>query len=91
MTPMRWRVIDPSGLHARPAARFVKAMHAAGLSGTVTKGDKSANVVSILEILGLGVDAGEVVTLDLNRDADDVLLGLNDLIEPCSDGANVSD
>ncbi len=85
MAARRWRVIDPSGLHARPAARFVRAMHAAGVEGTVSKGDKVASVGSILEILGLGVDAGEVIVLDLSEQADDVIAGLADLIEPCND------
>ena len=85
MAARRLRVIDPSGLHARPAARFVRAMHAAGVEGTVCKGDKVASVGSILEILGLGVDAGEVIVLDLSEQADDVIASLADLIEPCND------
>jgi len=90
MTARRWRVIDPSGLHARPAARFVKAMHAAGVEGTVMKGDKVASVGSILEILGLGVDTGEVIVLELSEQADDAIAGLADLIEPCNEDGECS-
>jgi phosphotransferase system HPr (HPr) family protein len=52
-------VHNPSGLHARPAATFVKA--AAGFRSqisiqNVTRGSKAANAKSLLGILGCGVE-----------------------------------
>ncbi|WP_298338028.1 HPr family phosphocarrier protein [Ferrimicrobium sp.] len=85
MTARTYRVIDPSGLHARPAARLVKAMHAAGAQGTLRKGDRVADVCSILEILGLGIDNGEVIVLDVNPEGESVVASLSDLLEPLID------
>jgi phosphotransferase system HPr-like phosphotransfer protein len=65
-------------------------MHAAGVEGTVMKGDKVASVGSILEILGLGVDAGDVIVLELSEQADDAIAGLADLIEPCNEDGECS-
>ncbi|WP_298211565.1 HPr family phosphocarrier protein [Ferrimicrobium sp.] len=82
MTARTFRVIDPSGLHARPAAQLVKAMNAAGAQGTLAKGDRVADVRSILEILGLGVDAGDLIVLDVNQEAESALGSLASLLEP---------
>lgn len=85
MQRRRLRVIDPSGLHARPAARLVKAMHGGGVVGTIAKGDRSANVQSILEILALGIDQGDVVVVELSDEAGLVLETLSDLLEATDD------
>ncbi|MGC9155504.1 MAG: HPr family phosphocarrier protein [Ferrimicrobium sp.] len=85
MAARTFRVIDPSGLHARPAAQLVKAMHAAGAQGTLSKGDRVADVGSILEILGLGIDNGDVIVLDVNQEAESVFASLEHLLEPLTD------
>lgn len=78
-------VRNPSGLHARPAALFVRA--AAGYRSTVrvrntTRPGDSVDAKSILGVLGLGVSKGHV--LELIADGDDegeAIAGLTDLIE----------
>ncbi|MCL5973382.1 MAG: HPr family phosphocarrier protein [Ferrimicrobium sp.] len=75
------RAIDPSGLHARPAARLVKTMNAAGVTGTVAKGERVADLHSILEILALGIDRGDIVELELSEGEAEVLERLQDIFE----------
>lgn len=59
-------VSNPSGLHARPAARLVEA--AAGCEGLVeiknlTTGSAFANAKSILGVLALGVECGHEIII----------------------------
>ncbi len=56
-------ITDEVGLHARPAALFVRA--AAGFSATITvaRGDRSADAKSLLEVLQLEAGRGAVITV----------------------------
>lgn len=70
------------GLHARPAAEFVKG--AAGFPGTVElrANGKTANGRSLLSVLSLGVKAGDTVTLRVEGpEAADALERLVRLLE----------
>lgn len=76
-------VRNPSGLHARPAAAFVKA--AAGFRSDIrvanlTTGSPEVNARSILAVLGLGVSPGHRIRLraegEDEADAARVLAGL---------------
>ncbi|WP_255953499.1 HPr family phosphocarrier protein [Streptomyces odontomachi] len=52
------------GLHARPAANFVRAAVAAGVPVTIAKGDGApVNAASLLAVLGLGGENGDEVVL----------------------------
>ena len=58
-------VASASGLHARPAALFVKAAMAAPVKVTICKpGGKPANAASALSVLALGVKRGMTVLLE---------------------------
>lgn len=67
MPERRVRVAAPEGLHARPAARFVRAVQDSGLPVRVARADGAGagevNAASILGVLGLGVRRGEEVVL----------------------------
>lgn len=59
-------VRNPSGLHARPAATFVRA--AAGFRSDVRvvnldRGERSASAKSIIGVMGLGVSRGHRITI----------------------------
>ncbi len=54
---------DPAGLHARPAALFVKAASRFKSTITVQAGAKRANAKSIVDVLKLGARQGTVVTI----------------------------
>jgi len=51
------------GLHARPAAIFAKAAAAAAVPVQISKGGAPVNARSMLSLLTLGAEHGEVVTL----------------------------
>jgi phosphotransferase system HPr (HPr) family protein len=79
-------VRNPSGLHARPAALFVKT--AGGFSSNVQvtnltrNPDKSAAARSLLGVLGLGVSAGHEIRITADgADADAAIETLRDLVE----------
>ena len=58
-----------SGLHARPAAIFVKAAAALPVKVRVlVEGKKPANAASMLAILSLGAKLGSEVTLEADED-----------------------
>lgn len=72
------------GLHARPAARFTRAVaELAPLHVTITDADgRSADAASILSVLALGIPNGAVVTLSsTDRGAVAALDGLVSLLE----------
>jgi len=68
-------VFAPEGLHARPAANFVRSVILSGHQVTVTnEAGRSASGESILEVLSLGVKSGQTVVLEVNGpSADEVL------------------
>jgi phosphocarrier protein HPr len=70
------------GLHARPAAMFVRTAKQFGSAIKVTHGERKANAKSILSVLTLGVDQGAVITLYAEgEDADQALEALEALVE----------
>lgn len=52
-----------AGLHARPAAIFVKTANRFTSAITVTNGAKTANAKSIVQVLTLGAKQGTTVTI----------------------------
>lgn len=54
---------DEAGLHARPAAQFVKAASRFSSTITVQAGEKKANAKSIMQVLTLGARQGTTVTI----------------------------
>lgn len=78
-------VRNPSGLHARPAAEFVRAASGFTADVRVTNltrdEDRSASAKSVLGVMGLGVARGHRVRLDADgADADAAVSTLVDLI-----------
>lgn len=79
-------VRNPSGLHARPAATFVRA--AAGFASEVQvtnltrDPERSASAKSVLAVMGLGVSSGHEIRLSADGpDADEALDTLSRLVE----------
>ena len=70
-----------AGLHARPAARFVKTAKGFSSEITVTRGGREANAKSPLKIMTLGAKQGETITIRADGDdADEAVTALVDLI-----------
>ncbi|MFB2583384.1 HPr family phosphocarrier protein [Herbiconiux liukaitaii] len=65
MTSRTVTVGASTGLHARPAALFVKAVAASGHAVQITAKEKSANAASLLSVMSLGIGHGEEVALEV--------------------------
>lgn len=75
-------IINPSGLHARPASTFVKEAQKFKSSLTLDRDGKTVNGRSILAVLSLGAGTGSKVTLSLDgEDEEAALARLVDLIQ----------
>lgn len=69
------------GLHARPAALFVRTAKQFRSTIRATHSDREANAKSILSVLTLGAEQGAVVTICAEgEDADQALEALADLV-----------
>ena len=70
------------GLHARPAAQFVRTAKQFNSDVKVTHGEREANAKSILGVLTLGANQGAVITIHAKgEDAEQALTALEALIE----------
>ncbi len=70
-------VHHPEGLHARPAAEFVKLANRFKSTITVRLNGREANGKSIMSVMGLGANAGAQVDLGVSGDdADEAMQAL---------------
>jgi phosphocarrier protein HPr len=73
-------VASKVGLHARPAAVFVKAVAASGMPVTIAKeGAEPVDAASILGVMTLGAEHGDEVVL--TAEGDDAERVLDELVE----------
>jgi phosphotransferase system HPr (HPr) family protein len=68
-----------AGLHARPAARFVKTAKEFSAEITVIKGDKEANAKSPLKVMTLAAKKGDGITI--RAEGDDAQEAVDALVE----------
>jgi len=80
-------IASSHGLHARPAKLFSAAAKDSGLDVTIAKVDgKAVNAASILGVISLGANTGDVVTLSVEGDgAEGVLDQLAGMLETDQD------
>jgi phosphotransferase system HPr (HPr) family protein len=70
-------VIDPAGLHARPAAQFVRTASRFESRITIRAGERTADAKSLIALLGLTIRPQSQVTLAADGpDADAALAAL---------------
>ena len=62
------RITNPAGLHARPAAEFVKRAKASPSTVKVTANGKTVNAKSMLGILKLGATLGTTISVEVDGD-----------------------
>lgn len=76
-------VVNPLGLHARPAALFVQAVSRYKEARVwVSKADETVDGKSIMSLLLLGVMPGETITVSVEgKEAAAVMAALEDLFE----------
>lgn len=74
MTSRTATIASAHGLHARPAALFVQAVNDSGLTVNIEKDGRDAPAGSILGVISLAINQGDVVTVTADGDgADEVL------------------
>jgi len=77
MPDLRLTVIDPSGLHARPAARFVQAASRFASRIAIRHDGREADAKSLIALLGLTIRPSSEITLTADGpDADEALAAL---------------
>lgn len=84
MATITLTVNHASGLHARPAAKFVQTAVTFPCAITVKNllADKSANAKSILSVLTLGVNQGTQIEIEANGEKEvEALEALKTLVE----------
>jgi phosphotransferase system HPr (HPr) family protein len=76
-------VADPSGLQARPAARFVQAAARFESRIVIRYGDREADAKSLIALLGLTIRPSSEITLSaVGPDADAALSTLSAELSP---------
>ncbi|HZY66226.1 MAG TPA: HPr family phosphocarrier protein [Rubrobacteraceae bacterium] len=74
-------VVPEEGLHARPAAKFVKTAKDYSSDIKVIKGDTEANAKSSLNLMTLGATQGDKLTIRAEgEDEDEAVEALAELI-----------
>ena len=74
-------IINELGLHARPAAEFVRCVQKMKCEVTIRKGDGHFSAGSILEVLSANLDCGDRIILEaIGPDADQALDRLEKLL-----------
>jgi len=75
-------IVNELGLHARPAAEFVRCVQACRSEVTIWKGDETFSGGSILEVLCANLDCGVRVVLEaIGPDAENALDQLEELLQ----------
>ena len=86
---IRLQVIDPAGLHARPAARFVQAASRFSSRIVIREDGREADAKSLIALLGLTIRPSSEITLAAEGpDADEALAALAAELAPYVDRAS---
>ena len=83
------RVVNPLGLHARPAAEFVKLANRFRAAVEVRKDELTVNGKSIMGVMMLAAECGS--TLRIKTDDDDALEAMEALMALIADGFHEMD
>ena len=65
MQQFTYTITDPIGLHARPAGLLVRAARALDSTVTIRRGDRSVSAVELMNLMSMGVQQGEQVTVTI--------------------------
>ena len=83
MAELQLMVIDPAGLHARPAAKVVKVASRFVSRIVLRSGDRTVDVKSLIALLGLTIrPMAEISLIAHGPDAEDALAALVDELGP---------
>ncbi|MEO0025047.1 MAG: hypothetical protein RL196_1488 [Actinomycetota bacterium] len=69
-------VLDPVGLHARPAALIVKLVKESGLDVEFTNGDITVKGNSALRLMSLKIKSGSSLSVSVDTDDQEIIDGI---------------
>ena len=82
MKSFEYVITEPVGIHARPAGMLNKEARKYKSAILVHRGDKSANVLRLMALMGLGVKCGETVTFTIEGEDEEVAFaGIKEFVE----------
>ena len=65
-------VMDPVGIHARPAGLLAKEAKQYTSSVTIKKGSMKADAKKLMQLMGLGVKTGEKIEIEIDGKDEEV-------------------
>ena len=68
MKSFTYTIVDPVGIHARPAGLLVKVAKGFASTATLEKDGKSCDMRKLMALMGMGVKQGETVTVKVEGD-----------------------
>ena len=71
MKEFQYTIQDPMGFHTRPAGALVRAAKAYASKGTISCGEKSAQLTRLMAVMGLGIKQGQTVTVTIDGPDED--------------------
>ena len=72
MRSFMYTIKAPVGMHARHAGLLVKQTGRYQADITLSKGERSANAKAILALMGLGVRQGDLITITIEGEDEDI-------------------
>lgn len=76
------QVLDPIGLHARPASQIVKLVKESGLEVTIGRpGEEFAKANSALRLMALKITTGETLTVEVPTEDDSLAQSIIEQIQ----------
>ncbi len=76
-------VVNKLGMHARPAGMFNKLAKRTKADIKVWKGDKSAGVLQILAVMGMGIKQGDDIRITVEGENEEEVM--NEVQEICKE------
>ena len=68
MKSFTYTIVDPVGIHARPAGLLVKVAKGFASTATLEKDGKSCDMRKLMALMGMGVKQGETITIKVEGD-----------------------
>ena len=65
MQQFTYTITNPIGIHARPAGLLVQVAKALDCTVTIQKGDRSVSAVQLFQLMSMGVQHGDTVTVTI--------------------------
>ena len=74
MKSFMYTIIDPLGIHARPAGQIVNEAKKYSSTIMIDAGEKKANAARLIAVMALGVKCGQSITVTAEGDDEDAAI-----------------